>query len=94
MRELHFKDPDLRNSTLDIGFPCCGIEKDNFIDSQGKQICMENKKESCQAKAETMGTFVLLLQSLSLLLKVPYLDLMQSSPNLVRLDNNATNIFS
>ena len=47
--EFHFKDPDLKNSTLEIGFPSCAIEKDNFTDSQGKQIRTENK-ESFQAE--------------------------------------------
>ena len=44
MSEFHFEDPDLKNSTLEIGFPSCAIEKDNFIDTQGKQIRTENKK--------------------------------------------------
>ena len=42
MNDIHFEDPNLKNSTS------CAIEKDNFIDSQGKQIRMENK-ESFQA---------------------------------------------
>ena len=49
MSEFHCKDPDLKNSTLEIGFPSCAIEKDNFIDSRGKQIRTENK-ESFQAE--------------------------------------------
>ena len=49
MTEFHFEDLDLKSSTLEIGFPSCAIEKDNFIDSQGKQIRTENK-ESFQAK--------------------------------------------
>ena len=48
MSEFHAKDQDLKNSALEIGFPSCAIEKDSFIDSQGKQMCMENK-ESFQA---------------------------------------------
>ena len=44
MSEFHFEDPDLKNSTLEIGFPSCVVEKDNFIDSQGKQIRTENKE--------------------------------------------------
>ena len=43
MSEFHFEDRDLRDSTLEIGFPSCSIEKDNFLDSQGKQIRTENK---------------------------------------------------
>ena len=49
MNEVHCKDPDLENSTLEIGFLSSAIEKDNFIDSQGKQIRKENK-ESFQAE--------------------------------------------
>ena len=44
MSEIHFEDPDLKSSTLEVGFPSYAIEKDNFIDSQGKQICTENKE--------------------------------------------------
>ena len=43
MTEFHFEDPGLRNSTLEIGFPSCAIEKANFTDSQGKQIRAETK---------------------------------------------------
>ena len=46
---FHFEDPGLKNGTLEIGFPICAIEKDNFTDSQGKQIRTENK-ESFQAE--------------------------------------------
>ena len=49
MTEFHFEDPDLKNNTLEIGFSSCAIEKDNFTDSQGKQIRTENK-ESFQAE--------------------------------------------
>ena len=44
MSEFHFEDLDLRNSKSETGFPSCAIEKDNFIDSQGKQVHTENKK--------------------------------------------------
>ena len=27
MTEFHFEDPDLKSSTLEIGFPSCAIEK-------------------------------------------------------------------
>ena len=43
MTEFHSEDPDLKNSTLEKGFPSCAIAKDNFTDSQGKQIRMKNK---------------------------------------------------
>ena len=49
MNEFHFEDPDLKNSTLEIGFPNCPIENDNFTDSEGKQMRTENK-EFCQAE--------------------------------------------
>ena len=49
MTGFHFEEPDLKSSTLEIGFPSCAIEKDNFPDSQGKQIRTENK-ESFQAE--------------------------------------------
>ena len=49
MTEFHFEDPDLKNSTLEIGFSSCAIEKVNFTDSQGKRIRTENK-ESFQAE--------------------------------------------
>ena len=49
MTEFRFEDPDLKNSMSGIGFPSCAIEKDNFTDSQGKQIRTENK-ESFQAE--------------------------------------------
>ena len=41
MTEFHFEDLDLKDSTLEMGFPSCAIEKDNFTDSQGKQIRTE-----------------------------------------------------
>ena len=44
MTEFHFEDPDLKKSTLEIGFPSCAIEKDNFTDPRGKQIRTENKE--------------------------------------------------
>ena len=62
MSEVHFEDPDLKNSTVERGFPSCAIEKDNFIDSQGKKICMENK-ESFKPKFGTTDTYALPLQS-------------------------------
>ena len=43
MSEFHFEDPDLKNSTLEIGIPSCPVEKDNFVDSQGKQIRTKNR---------------------------------------------------
>ena len=46
---FYFEDSDLRNSTLEIGFPSCAIEKGNYLDSHGKQIRTVNK-ESSQAK--------------------------------------------
>ena len=54
MIEFHFEDPDMKNSTLEIGFSSCAIEKDNFTDSQGKQIRTENK-ESFQPKFGNKG---------------------------------------
>ena len=54
MSEFHFEDPDLKNSTLEIGFPSCAIEKDKFLDSQGKQIRTENK-QSFQAEVRKQG---------------------------------------
>ena len=53
MSKFHFEDPGLMNSTLEIGFPSCAIEKDNFTDSQGKQIRTENK-ESFQAEVRKL----------------------------------------
>ena len=44
MNEFHFEDPDLKSSTLELGFPSCAIEKDNLIDSQRKQIRTESKE--------------------------------------------------
>ena len=44
MSEFHFEDPDLKNSMFEVGFPSCAVEKDNFIDSKGKQIRTENKE--------------------------------------------------
>ena len=49
MTEFHFEDPDLKSSTLEIGFSSCAVEKGNLTDSQGKQIRKENK-ESFQAE--------------------------------------------
>ena len=51
MTDFHFEDPDPKNSTLEIGFLSCAVEKDNFIDSQGKQIRTENKGHICVAVA-------------------------------------------
>ena len=44
MNEILCEDADLKNSTLEIVFPSCEIEKDNFVDSQGKQLRTENKE--------------------------------------------------
>ena len=44
MSEFHFVDPELKNSTLEAGFPSCAIEKDNILDSQGKQIRTESRE--------------------------------------------------
>ena len=49
MTEFHFEDPDLKNSTLEIGFPNCAIEKDNFTDSQGKHFERKTKSLSSQS---------------------------------------------
>ena len=38
MNQFHYEDPDLIDSTLEIGFPSCAIEKDNFMDSQGSKF--------------------------------------------------------
>ena len=57
MSEFHFEDPDMKNSTLEIGFPSCAIEKDNFIDSQGKKTRMENK-ESFEAEVRKQKTYL------------------------------------
>ena len=71
MSEFHFEDPDLKNSTLEKGFPSCAIEKDNFIDSQGKLIRTENKEFFSSRSSKNNGHIVLQLQSPCLLLKVP-----------------------
>ena len=64
MNEFHFEDPDLKNSTLEIGFLSCAIEEDNLIDSQEKQIRTENKSKLFSSRSsETTDTFVLPLQS-------------------------------
>ena len=42
--EFYFGVLDLQYRTPEIGFPGCEIEKDNFSDSQGKQIRTENKE--------------------------------------------------
>ena len=59
MTEFHFEDPDLNlSSTLEIGFPSCAIEKDNFFTySQGKQIRTENK-ESIQAEVRKQKAYL------------------------------------
>ena len=62
MTEFHFEDPDLKNSTLEIGFPSCAIEKDNLTGSQGRQIRIENK-ESFKPKFGNNGNIALSLQS-------------------------------
>ena len=38
MSQFHFEDPNLKNRTLEIAFPSCGIEKESFIDSQGSKF--------------------------------------------------------
>ena len=62
MTEFHFEDPDLKNSTLETGFPSCAIEKDNFTDSQGKQIRTKKRVFSSRS-SQTKGSFELSLQS-------------------------------
>ena len=69
MTEFHFEDPDLKKSTTEERFPSCAIERDDFTDSQGKQI-QTNNKEPFEAK-ERKGKLALSLQSPSWLLKVP-----------------------
>ena len=44
MTEFHFEDPDLKSSKLEIGLPSCAVPKDNFTDSKGKRVRMENKE--------------------------------------------------
>ena len=43
MNEFHFEDLDLKNSTLEAGFPSCATEKDNFIDSQGRKFARKTR---------------------------------------------------
>ena len=43
MSEFRFEDPDLKNSTLEIGFLSCAVEKDNFIGSQGSKFARKTK---------------------------------------------------
>ena len=71
MNQFHYEDPDLKNSTLEIGFQSCAIEKEILIDSQGKQIRTDNEEFSSRS-SETNGTFVLPLQSPSLVAKGLY----------------------
>ena len=71
MSEFHFEDPDLKNSTLEIGFPSCAIEKDNFIDSQGK-VRTENK-ESFKPKFGNNGRICVAVAVAVLVAKGPYL---------------------
>ena len=71
MTEFHFEDPDLKNCTLEIGFPSCAIEKDNFTDSQGKQIRTENK-ESFQAEVRNNGHICFVVAVAVLVAKGPY----------------------
>ena len=71
MTEFHFEDRDLKNSTLEIGFPSCAIEMDNFIDSQGKQMRTENK-ESFQAEARKQGHICVVVAAALLVTKGPY----------------------
>ena len=44
MSGFHFEDPDLKSSTLEIRFQSSAIEKDNFIDAQGKHIRSQGKQ--------------------------------------------------
>ena len=68
MTEFHYEDPDLKNSTLEIGFPSCAIEKD---DSQGKQNRTENK-ESFKPKFGNKGHICVVVAVAVLLAKGPY----------------------
>ena len=79
MTEFRFEDPDLMNSTLEIGFPSCAIEKDNFTDSQGKQIRTENK-ESVQAEVRNKGSICVVVGVPILVAKAPYSAADDSSP--------------
>ena len=67
MKEFHCEHPDLKNSTLEIRFPSCATEKDEFIDSQGKLIRTENKEFQAfsSQSSETKNKFLLPLQSSS-----------------------------
>ena len=69
--EFHIEDPDLKSSTLEIGFPSCAIEKDNFIDSQGKQIRTENK-EFFKAKVRKQRDICIVVAVAVLVAKGPY----------------------
>ena len=71
MGEFHFEDPDLKNSTLEIGFPSCAIEKENFIDPQGKPVRTENM-ESFQAKVQKQRARCVAVAVAILVAKGPY----------------------
>ena len=71
MTEFHFEDPNLKNSTLEIGFPSCSIEKDNFTDSQGKQFRMDNK-ESFQTEVWKQRHLCVVVAVAVLVAKGPY----------------------
>ena len=70
MTEFHFEDPDLKSSTLEIGFSSCVVEKDNLTDSQGKQIRTESK-ESFQAKVRKQRDICIVVAVAVLVAKGP-----------------------
>ena len=73
MSEFHFEDPDLKNSTLEIGFLSCAIEKDNFIDSQLKGRKFERKTRSLfKLKFGNKGHICVVVAVAVLLAKGPY----------------------
>ena len=65
MTEFHFEDPDLKNSTLEKGFPSCAIEKKQ-LHGLSREANWNGKQGVFSSRiSETKGTFALLLQFLS-----------------------------
>ena len=71
MAEFHLQDPDLKNSTLEIGFQSCAIEKGNFTDSQGKQILERKTKSLFKPKFGNKGHICVVVAVAVLVAKGP-----------------------
>ena len=72
MTEFHFESPDLKSSTLEIGFPSCAIEKENFTDSLKGGKFERKTKSLFKPKFGNKGRICVVVAVAVLVAKGPY----------------------